>query len=149
MPRLRLLKGQLSLTTHGEMIKLADKFLKEVRGHISKQDLNLPELAEATKRMKGSSKWWEESKYFQNHLMYESKVTPKMFIIRVGALDTIPYPARQNITIKTMYDLAIRLERGWGKIPARPLFQKTYDGMKKEINDVEKKLNMKFQGMWK
>jgi hypothetical protein len=148
MPRLAVLQSQVGSLTVNKMRELAEQYNKAIVEHIDKQDLVFPALAEKTIKLKGHSMWWVDTEYFKNHLAIEEIRGKQKVVIRVGALDTVKYPGKQAV-IKTMYDLAVRLEYGWGHIPARPLFTKTLEKLGSKMQSAAKELNGKFQGLWK
>jgi hypothetical protein len=142
-----LLKSKMSLMVLEEVQKVALKFLDELKKHIDTQDLPFAPLSPITIKLKGDDRWWIESGDFKENLGWSVKTGKSKFSVEVGALESVPYNARQS-DINNMYELAVRLEYGWGKIPSRPLFATTFELMENDFKRIEKDLNIKFQGIW-
>lgn len=107
--------------------------LKEIRGHIDKQDLNWKPLAERTVELKGG----DDTIYIETGELYNGlsvrriKSTTKGTTLFIGAS---PWKKHKESGLK-LNDLMIWLEYGTDKMVARPLIQPTYE----EVQEILKK----------
>lgn len=111
-----------------------ETFLKEIRGHMDRQDLGWTPLSEKTVELKGG----DDTIYIESGFLYDGISVRKIksskgnISIFVGAS---PWKTHEPSGLR-MSDLMIWLEYGTEKMPARPLIRPTWE----EVEPLLKKL---------
>lgn len=145
MPKLILI--QESITPAGlEALKEAGKaYIEQVVKNIREQSLPLlgPALSSQYRKVTHKKEWWIETERFIGKLAVHSwQKGPKKASVVAGALKRRKYNKKQ-----TMFKIASRIENGWSKAPARPLFRMTLEKM--DFSDIGARVGMKITTIWK
>lgn len=145
-PKLKLVAAMIKPTSVKYLDGKAKEFIERIREHVENQDLPLPALAPSTvaRKKQHQTDWWIESGRFLKGLSTRKAYTGK----RTASVVAGAFPDKKYNDKFSMYDIAMRLERGYGRIQARPLFMLTMLEFKNECKDFNKVVGSEIMAVW-
>lgn len=137
------LNKTLRPTFVAQVDKDGELILERLRGHIDAQDLGWVALSPISVRIKGSEKIWVDTGTIYNAMTVQKFTFSKsQFSVFVGVPEGVSHPG----TSVSSATICMWLEEGTPRMPARPLFQPTFEEVERTIKSNWKQCMAGFMG---